>query len=461
MTSYVDLERSNKVNFTLFQLPQSKKGLLTCDVFRDEYHRISVKVLEGRVSAQPSEGDVEVRVTLQDGRKVRLSVNVKDVAANWRIPEEVVRERCLDNAFETLPFKSQFPLKGSTEESSVEEKECDSEDLSDSDNEKSSPPATPAVASPISWLLGDSKSPKRYLDSFPFLELKKYLTNKGAEQKRLEKWVQEEWGKIKKCIGQKQEESNTHCEENGLKSYIYRDPGFTCVLEFFHDGWGTVTGLHFKCAGEALVLNPQTGMLFQLKDLNDIQAVTFRQIQMLARRCPYIEPHKISSIKETPSVLVPLFSLTFEEALRSRYCTWKDRDQMAQGWIEGLEALHAAGIAHQKVGPSSFRVRINPVTHAVIPFIGEFGDSFLIDQSNPREDLLAKDVHQLGKFLRAVYNDLFVQGMQIPTSSQVYFSESKRATQIPYWIDKMLSEDLFLRPKMSKILAAWKQLPDD
>lgn len=470
MAAYIDLFSLNQ-NQPVFSLsPLAGKTVLKCNAFHSD---LIVKVLTPQESPQPSkrkysfrssnEQSVTVQVTI-GGQKMRLQVNPVDVVKNWGVPERTVIECCEEGLFETLPLKSPFAFIKRTDTSPIPLKT----DFGYSEAEVTQPKFSDleAPARPIAHV--------KLLDRFPFLELKQYLYEIESTESELtecELLLQREWDKIVKYIRNHQDKWVQSCEENGDKSLIINDASGLFRLEFFHDDF--TTWLHFKCADRSLALNTETGILFRCVKIKPDKVDLFRQIQMLCRRCPHIQPLKLTAIKtDNPYVLVPCFSHPFEEVSLPK----EMQDEIVLGWLQGLDALHAAGVVHWGMGPESLLIQFDPKTQKPVPIIGGFSHSFLATKAPHRQRItptfqnfmppecrtkdavqqfvkvppepFSVDVYQMGCFLKQIYE------------ATINEARAQRILALLYWFTSMQSDlPLITRPTIQQVCAAWPSIP--
>lgn len=496
MASYVDLSLMNaaKPVFSLFQLPGGAKTVLRCSVFRDDCYQIGVKVLQPksqevsiRKFSLSFSNDTAVEVEVAIGvKKVRLLVNLQEVAKGWGLAENVVKEHCDEGFFETLPLKSPYAVARTVSEPPTAQATPSSE-LSVTSVGSDASDAPPSLDD---HKMNSGVVPQSILDRFPFPQLRMYLTNhttNPAERISFEKVLHVEWRKIVRLIKDQQAKWIKLCEETGVGSLVIRDNTIPFDLEFFYDDF--TTWIHLECADHSLALNTETGVLFRRQKIEKEKLAVHRQIQKLAKRCPHIQPHKVT-LSQDGCVLVPFLSYSFEEALKMELVTPKMRHQVVAGWLEGLDILHAAEIAHWNMGPESLLLYVDPKTEQLVPVVGGFSAVYLVVQPPEQHAVtatfqkymppecrindafqqfvqvprnpLAVDIYQMGSHLRGMFADLFEDADQIPTSSTITFRQVPRSFHILFWIDQMMSKNPGIsRPEVRNVLHAWNKMPRD
>lgn len=184
-------------------------------------------------------------------------------------------------------------------------------------------------------------------------------------------------------------------------------------------------------------------------------------------------------------MLIPHFS----QSLRDDVVTIENRDQFVEGWLKGLEALHAAGMVHFGMGLDALLIHTDPKTQEVWPVIGGFSRAFLLTEApyellnsedfskcmppeckrnvgfqmfvkipeNPR----AVDVYQMGCWLKHRYLDVFGDTAVVPTRGMIDSGKVPRKGHILYVINTMMYKgDPIVRLTAKRALTLWQKMPE-
>jgi hypothetical protein len=344
-------------------------------------------------------------------------------------------------------------------------------------------------------------------DQFPLTEVTRYLANvRESERAKVVGLFRREWADFQRLIATNKGAWESTCEQNGAFNLIIRpNPHSSLHLEyFFFEG---IVFIHFNCDQTPLALNLTTGVLCRRTVINKDVAERLISIQRLSHRCRWIQSHAVSAFKsgsgmavrglgvkmpvhpvdqkEMFRVMTPFFSLSLTDALGLGFINKDNRDRIALQWLEGLELLHAADIAHFAISPETLLVDCDPKTGEYFGTIGGFTHAFFISkpperivitndfhkamppecQGNDETVVIPKiakgvDIYQMGFCLRDVYADLFQGGPLLKSKSALV--PKTRAEWIRVIIEQMLDPDpALLRISADRASARWKALPPE
>jgi len=506
---------------------------LECNLFAgDKARYIGVKVLNGGdEESLPLTGrvvnkrhcwqccasswvDIEVII---GGQRQYLSVDVTEIAKKWGLDARLVKQKCQAEALEQLAQLANEALEdrqGDGDSSPVDLRQavedCDLQRLGvESDtNDLVHQPKKARTSNERAESKEDEGPEKTTFEKFPFTQLCRFFVDFSSEGEtaKLVNLLQKEWPGIDSLIKTTKDSWKAKCVETGALNLVIRpNPHSSLHIEYFF-GDDSVW-IHFNCNQTPLALNLTKGVLCRRIAITKEQAEKLTQIQKLSHRCPYIESHTVSAFtsgsafkpkmlnvkaatsvvqKEMFRVMTPFFGMTMQQALKDSLIEKEERDRLALNWLKGLEALHAADMAHFGICPEALLIEADPLTQETRGTIGGFSRAFFASQPPAQlivtgdfhkamppecrendawqqyvkvpENAKAVDIYQIGSCLRELYADLFVNAAPL-RPAQMAFMERPRGDRIRYIIEQMLNPDpSLLRISAARALQDWKDL---